>query len=159
MGTTFVNVNVNGNAAASSGISWVPLIVSIITIVAWWKVFEKAGEAGWKAIIPVYNIYILYKISGKVGLWIQGLIANVLLWGGLAFTIVMLGMESSAFMIGVLLLLVIAVWQIVIRFKQCKGLATKFGQPTSFAVGMFFFETIFMMILGFGKYQYNDTME
>jgi hypothetical protein len=29
-----------------------------------WKIFEKAGEAGWKSIIPIYNVYIMYKIVG-----------------------------------------------------------------------------------------------
>lgn len=37
-------------------------IVGILTIIAWWKMFTKAGEAGWKSIIPFYNMYIMYKI-------------------------------------------------------------------------------------------------
>lgn len=31
-------------------------IILVITIVLWWMLFEKAGEAGWKAIIPFYNL-------------------------------------------------------------------------------------------------------
>ena len=31
----------------------------IITLVAYWRVFVKAGEPGWKAIIPIYNIIII----------------------------------------------------------------------------------------------------
>jgi hypothetical protein len=26
------------------------------------KMFEKAGEDGWKALIPIYNVYIAFKI-------------------------------------------------------------------------------------------------
>lgn len=35
-----------------------------------WKIFEKAGEAGWQAIIPIYSLYILLKIVGKPGWWL-----------------------------------------------------------------------------------------
>jgi hypothetical protein len=39
-------------------------------IVALWKVFEKAGQPGWTAIIPIYNWYILLKVAGKPGWWL-----------------------------------------------------------------------------------------
>lgn len=35
----------------------------VLTVIALWKMFEKAGEAGWKSIIPAYNSYIMYKLS------------------------------------------------------------------------------------------------
>lgn len=34
-----------------------------------WVIFTKAGEPGWKALVPFYNTYILIKISGKPGYW------------------------------------------------------------------------------------------
>lgn len=34
-----------------------------------WPVFDKAGETPWKALVPVYNGYTLYEISGYNG-WI-----------------------------------------------------------------------------------------
>jgi len=42
----------------------------IFTIVGIWKVFVKAGQPGWAAIIPIYNLYILLKIGGRPGWWI-----------------------------------------------------------------------------------------
>ena len=42
----------------------VAIAIAVVQIIAMWKVFTKAGEQGWKAIIPFYNIAILYKISG-----------------------------------------------------------------------------------------------
>ena len=47
---------------------WLALVV--LMIAAMWKVFVKAGEPGWAAIIPIYNLYILIKIAGKPGWWI-----------------------------------------------------------------------------------------
>jgi len=32
-------------------------------------VFEKAGEPGWAGIIPIYNLYVLVKISGNAWWW------------------------------------------------------------------------------------------
>jgi len=40
-----------------------------IIIVALWVVFRKAGESGWKSVVPFYNFYILMRISGKPGWW------------------------------------------------------------------------------------------
>lgn len=45
------------------------LAAAVFIIAAWWKIFEKAGEEGWKAIIPIYNLYIITKIVGKPGIW------------------------------------------------------------------------------------------
>ncbi|MCM0083444.1 DUF5684 domain-containing protein [Geomonas sp. Red32] len=46
------------------------ILVSLLLIIAgMWKVFEKAGYAGWKAIIPFYNMYLLMIIAGKPGWW------------------------------------------------------------------------------------------
>lgn len=39
------------------------LIWFALTILANWLMFRKAGEAGWKSIIPVYNTYTAYKIA------------------------------------------------------------------------------------------------
>lgn len=41
-----------------------PLLICIFYIYSLWSIFEKAGEPGWKAIIPIYNNYILIKIAG-----------------------------------------------------------------------------------------------
>lgn len=58
-----------GLLAGMSAGTWVfTLIICILFIVAWWKIFEKAGEAGWKSIIPFYNSYILFKIAWGNGL-------------------------------------------------------------------------------------------
>lgn len=43
--------------------------VFILQIVAKWKIFSKAGEHGWAALIPFYNTYVLYKITWENGLF------------------------------------------------------------------------------------------
>jgi hypothetical protein len=44
--------------------------VIIFYIVAYWRVYEKAGEPGWGAIVPFYNIYLLCRIAGRPGWWL-----------------------------------------------------------------------------------------
>ena len=44
--------------------------IAVLTIVAKWKVYEKAGQPGWASLIPIYNIYIILKIVGKPGWWL-----------------------------------------------------------------------------------------
>lgn len=46
------------------------LIFYVGVMVGMWKLFEKAGQAGWKALIPFYNLFILLKIVGRPGWWL-----------------------------------------------------------------------------------------
>ena len=43
-------------------VSTTSLIVVVLGILAMWFIFKKAGQGGWKALIPIYNIYTLVKI-------------------------------------------------------------------------------------------------
>ena len=43
------------------------LVVGVLLLVAAWKIFEKAGEKGWKAIVPFYNMYTMVKIADGNG--------------------------------------------------------------------------------------------
>lgn len=42
----------------------------IFMIASLWKTFEKAGQPGWAAIIPIYNVYIMTQIARKPGWWV-----------------------------------------------------------------------------------------
>ena len=49
---------------------WVPFLcisAYLMFSLILWPVFDKAGEAPWKALVPVYNSYTLYEISGYKG--------------------------------------------------------------------------------------------
>ena len=58
----------NSDSAAAAGggafATVLCLIILVVAIVAMWKIFVKAGEPGWAAIIPLYNTYTLVKIAG-----------------------------------------------------------------------------------------------
>lgn len=72
-------------STTSSGISagaliamlLVGLALTIFVIAAMWRVFSKAGQPGWAAIIPFYNVYVLCKVAGRPGWWLVLLIIPV----------------------------------------------------------------------------------
>ena len=57
-----------GLFAAGFGVFWVVYMAFIFALVIFfiiceWKIFVKAGEPGWAALIPFYNVWVLVKIS------------------------------------------------------------------------------------------------
>jgi len=53
---------------------FIPILIFLVLIVfiiaGIWKTFEKAGQPGWAAIIPIYNVVILLKIAGRPIWWL-----------------------------------------------------------------------------------------
>lgn len=60
----------DSESSIAAVLNLINVVISIITVVALWKVFSKAGRPGWGAIIPFYNLYLLLKIAGKPGWWL-----------------------------------------------------------------------------------------
>lgn len=67
------------------------LVIALLMIISFWKIFTKAGEPGWAAIVPFYNLIVMMKISGKPAWWfillflpIVGLVISILACIGLA---------------------------------------------------------------------------
>lgn len=108
------------------------VVIAVIQIVAMWKVFTKAGEKGWKSIVPIYNIAVLYKISG-MSPWL------ILVYIGLAIPVV------SFF--AIIALTVISLYQSI-------NLAKGFNKSTGFTVGLIMVPFVFYWMLGFGKSEY-----
>ncbi|MFN8296268.1 MAG: DUF5684 domain-containing protein [Chitinophagales bacterium] len=42
----------------------------IFFIVCHWKIFTKAGQEGWKSIIPLYNLYVQLQIAKQPTIWL-----------------------------------------------------------------------------------------
>ena len=45
-------------------------IFLLLVVVGMWKVYVKADQPGWAAIIPIYNIYVMTKIIGRPWWWL-----------------------------------------------------------------------------------------
>jgi len=55
------------SGGAASSVLVIVLVVWLIQIVSFWKVFTKAGHAGILAIIPIVNLVFLMKIIQRSG--------------------------------------------------------------------------------------------
>ena len=42
----------------------------LVVWVSWFKLFSKAGQAGWKALVPFFNLFVFTKIVEKPAWWI-----------------------------------------------------------------------------------------
>jgi hypothetical protein len=57
-------------AGLFSGVFFIVWLAVVVLIVAgMWKMFVKAGQPGWAAIIPIYNIIVLLQIVGRPLWW------------------------------------------------------------------------------------------
>jgi signal peptidase I len=62
------------------------LLLVILPFVGLYKLFEKAGRPGWEGVIPLYNIYIMIKLSGRPLWWLLLLLipgVNILVFIGI----------------------------------------------------------------------------
>lgn len=126
------------------------IIFNIIAIIGYLKIFAKANINPIKAIIPVYNNYVLYRIS-----WKQP--NAFFLWFACYFGgNIMCNSSSSIYnILGIICLF----GSLYVNFLQCKKLAQSFNHGLLFAIGLFLITPIFIFILGFSKDIYNGPQD
>ena len=107
----------------------VSMAVAVISIISIWKVFVKAGRPGWAALIPVYNVVTLFKVSGLNP------------WLILLFIVPFVNFVAIP----------------VLAILQSVKLAKAFGKSGAFAVGLIFLNVIFMPILAFSDAEYQGV--
>ena len=121
------------------------LAVAVFTIVCQWRIFTKAGEPGWAALIPFYNVYILFKIAWNTQMfWIY---LGVLLGSSFLGNII-----SGS--IGTLITFAGSIAVLVLMIMLYVKLAKAFGYSGGFAVGLILLNTIFLAIMAFSSNTY-----
>ena len=45
------------------------IALTILMIVSRWRIFEKAWQPWWGILIPIYNIYLTFKVAWRPGRW------------------------------------------------------------------------------------------
>ena len=130
----------------------VAIVFCILVIIAMWKIFTKAWEAGWKSLIPIYNVYIMYKIAGmKNWFWYTFIVAFVL-WLVAGF---MWEWSDVAGILEAAALVFSGIVAIVATYK----LPRKFGWGVFASILYVLFTGICVLILGFGKSKYEGKSE
>ena len=108
----------------------IALAVAVVEIIGMWKVFKKAGRGGWEAIVPFYNMYTLFEISGFPGAKIFFIFIPCA---------------------GPIIYLVYAI-------KAAISLSYKFHKPGVFALLLILVDPVGYCILGFGKDTYDAKL-
>lgn len=132
---SYYDVDQTALFAALSGffmvIGIIGTIIGVLTIIAMWKIFVKAGKPGWASLIPIYNAIVLFQIV-NLSPWL------------LLLSIVPIVNIIAMFIISIML---------------CLRLAKAFQKGTGFAIGLIFLNTIFILILGLGDSKYVGITE
>jgi hypothetical protein len=145
------------------------LMLVVLQVIAYWKLFQKAGQPGWKALIPVYSDYVLYGIAWKKTMfWIYlavGIVSSIPSMM-LSSAVEVMAATGSATVLGVagialglLLTLACTVVVLVIEIMFCVHLSRSFGHGGGYAVGLLLLPTIFKLILGLGNSQYQKKVK
>jgi hypothetical protein len=108
---------------------FVILLINIPVFAGMWKTFSKAGEPGWAAIVPFYNLMIMAKIAGKG----EGH-----------------GLMIALFLCVPCLNIVGFVLFILLLIEFCK----QYDVGGGFVVGLLLLAPIFWPIMGFGSTRY-----
>ena len=130
------------------GFAFCALIRYLMIAIGYSKMYRKAGEAGWKAFIPVYHTYNNYKISwnGKMFFLSAALYILMSLLGGAEALAVQLAAAAA----GIAL--------IVVAVKQNVKMAKLFGKGNGTGIALMFFPGITSLILGLGKAEYTAQL-
>ena len=136
-------IEANTGLVVSFGVLFLALV--ILLLIAMWILFKKAGEPGWKVLIPFYNIYIWCKI-----IWDKN-IFWIILALSLASTIFNVpSFGDVGALISAACEIALFVFYIIMDIKT----SFAYGRGAGTAVGLIFLPVIFTLILAFGSATY-----
>ena len=117
----------------------------LLTAIGYSKMYRKAGEAGWKAFIPVYHTYNNYKIS-----W-----TGKFFFLSAALYILVTALSNSAMLAAQLAVIAAGIALMVVTIKQNVKMAKLFGKGAGTGIALIFFPGITSLILGLGKAKFQ----
>ena len=136
-------------------IAWVivSLLVYAAACLGLMKMFEKAGEKAWKAWIPFYNLYILFKICWSTyWFWpVLGVCIFTAIFGNLR-------VGSTLAIIFAVIILIMLVGLVVVKVFLSLKVAKSYGKSIPWAIGLIFLDFVFYNLLGWGSAKYDKSV-
>lgn len=143
------------------------VVFVVLLIIARWKIFTKAGEAGWKSIIPIYSDYVQWRISWKKTFLFWVVLALVVvgsvimsMGGSYSFDAsgtMVVNSAADPFLsgLGEGFFLVAFIIELVCIYKMM----VSFGHGAGWLVLYIFFPNIMLLVLGFGSSTYRGPQD
>lgn len=130
-------------------------VIWIIIKISQWIIFQKAGYAGWKSLIPIYDTFVLLHIIQRPQWWGFLLIGTSILQ-------LLITSNSNPEQAESLIMQFLSGTITLIAFfysvRMTHGLSKAFGRGVGFTFGLLFLPVIFypMLALGSARYQYTQ---
>ena len=126
------------------------IIWGIADVIGNWRIYVKAGEKGWKALIPFYGTYTSFKITWHTTVfWLYCVVIamNILC--------VHISKVNVIALLGSFLILT----SVGIHMEQMHRLAVCFHKEILFTIGLIILKPVFILIFTFDKstYEYVNT--
>ena len=125
----------------------ISLVIAILKLIGTWKMLTKAGESGWKSLIPFYNQWTLCKVAGISPYWVLEIIV-------VSMINTVLNRILGSNVISVILSLIVYANTIYFWVILSISLAKSFGKDTGFGVATVFFSFITYPMMGMGSATY-----
>lgn len=107
-------------------IALIGVAVVVFELISLAKLFKKAGKTGWYAIIPIYNLIVLFDIIGYKWYYI--------------FMYAVSGIPVVGYLLSIL-------FSLTVNIKLSKS----FGKDTGFGIGLWLLGGIFIPIIAFSN--------
>ena len=146
---------------SSKIIIWI--LVHIFLVICLRKIFKKAWRKWWQSLIPIRNIFVLFKIIGKRFWFLFIILPAILIILLMIFRLLMFfDMANSSVTIfnsiwsSIITLIypITIILSLILIILSCFRLAKKFWKSGWFWVWILFLTPIFLWILAFGKAEY-----
>ena len=133
------------------------LLLTLLMLFALWRIFTKAGEKGWKCLIPIYNLYILWRIGWNAEKFWKVFTGSLIVF---VFAGILSAFGETGRILIALLVIGWSVYTIYCTFKMAITMAHRFGKSTAFGVvGLVIFSVIGFLILAFGSADYDQARD
>ena len=127
-------------------------VIYVVFVIAEWKILTKAGEKGWKSLIPVYNVFISHHIVGMSHIWF---ILEVITW---IIEIILEFVKGIPSWIALVFGIFTAVFTLVSELIHIIKMCSCFGKKTAFKIGMILIPDLFFLIIAFGQSKYHKPV-
>ena len=136
-------IGMAGIVLSYAAIAILTLLYYILYAIGSYNIFVKAKRPGWWAFIPLFNEYQLFKMAWSGSYFFINIILNF-------FASSNQSNDKKSFLATLCGFMVV-----MIQLSFTNKLAKAYGKSTLFGLGLFFFQPIFIILLGFSDAKYR----